>query len=230
MQSEAIRGAAAYSTPTSPAFCHMASLMAGSWSMRVYANQSRPHRQSSPSPDEGCNQRQSEAIRGNQRQSEAIRCNQMQSDAIRARDLRSAHRRKAIRGTPRHSKAISGNQRAIREQSEALRGTPRHSKGHQWKVPSVISRHQPSSAVISRHQWKVPSVSAQAQSSRIRRGIQPQAHNCRIEASTRGAPVRPTHLPPGAIRGNQRQSEVISGNQWSPRTTDTPAIGRNQRQ
>ena len=154
----------------------------------------------------------------------------MQSDAIRARALRSAHRRKAIRGTPRHSKAISGNQRAIREQSEALRGTPRHSKGHQWKVPSVISRHQPSSAVISRHQWKVPSVSAQAQSSRIRRGIQPQAHNCRIEASTRGAPVRPTHLPPGAIRGNQRQSEAISGNQWSPRTTDTPAIGRNQRQ
>jgi hypothetical protein len=51
---------AAYSTPTSPAFCHMASLMAGSWSIRVYANQSRPHRQSSPSPDEGCHQMQLE--------------------------------------------------------------------------------------------------------------------------------------------------------------------------
>ena len=151
----------------------------------------------------------------------------MQSDAIRARALRSAHRRKAIRGTPRHSKAISGNQRAIREQSES---NQRHSEALQGPSVEGTFGHQPSSAVISRHQWKVPSVSAQAQSSRIRRGIQPQAHNCRIEASTRGAPVRPTHLPPGAIRGNQRQSEAIRGNQWSPRTTDTPAIGRNQRQ
>ena len=168
-----------------------------------------------------------DAIRGNQRQSEAIR-----------------EQSEALRGTPRHSDAISGNQRAIREQSEALhghqwqsesnqraiRGTPRHSEALQGPSVEGTFGHQPSSAVISRHQWKVPSVSAQAQSSRIRRGIQPQAHNCRIEASTRGAPVRPTHLPPGAIRGNQRQSEAISGNQWSPRTTDTPAIGRNQRQ
>ena len=144
--------------------------------------------------------------------------------------MQSVAIREQSESNQRHSKAISGNQRAIREQSEALRGAPRAISGRYLRSSAVISRHQPSSAVISRHQWKVPSVSAQAQSSRIRRGIQPQAHNCRIEASTRGAPVRPTHLPPGAIRGNQRQSEAISGNQWSPRTTDTPAIGRNQRQ
>ena len=58
----------------------------------------------------------------------------------------------------------------------------------------------------------VPSVSAQAQSSRIRRGIQPHAHNWRIEASTRGAPVRPTHLPSGAItRHSEARSEALIG-------------------
>ena len=155
-----------------------------------------------------------DAIRGNQRQSEAIRGNQRQSDAIRARALRSAHRRKAIRGTPRHSKAISGNQWQSESNQRAIRGTPRHSEALQGPSVEGTFGHQPSSAVISRHQWKVPSVSAQAQSSRIRRGIQPQAHNCRIEASTRGAPVRPTHLPSGAIRGNQRRSEALRGTLW----------------
>ena len=112
-----MRGAAAYSTPTSPAFCHMASLMAGSWSIRVYANQSRPHRQSSPSPDEG------EAIRGNQRQSEAIR----------ARALRSAQRQKAIRGNQRQLEAIRGHKRRL----EAIRGTPRHSKAISGRCKSA---------------------------------------------------------------------------------------------
>ena len=173
---------------------------------------------------------QSEAIRGNQRQSEAIRCNQMQSEPEPFGQRIGGRQSEALRGTPRQSVAIREQSESNQRHSEALRGTPRAISGRYLRSSAVISRHQPSSAVISRHQWKVPSVSAQAQSSRIRRGIQPQAHNCRIEASTRGAPVRPTHLPPGAIRGNQRQSEAISGNQWSPRTTDTPAIGRNQRQ
>ena len=160
----------------------------------------------------------------------------MQSDAIRARALRSAHRRKAIRGTPRHSKAISGNQRAIREQSEALRGTPRHSKGHQWKVPSVISRHQPSSAVISgrylrsaRRRRVAASDAASSRKPITAASRHPpeeppyDRHTCHREQSEAirgnqrqlvaisGAPVRPTHLPSGAIRGNKRRSEALRG-------------------
>lgn len=40
----------ALTTPQSPAFCHMHSLMAGSWSMSVWANQSRPRLQQTPRP------------------------------------------------------------------------------------------------------------------------------------------------------------------------------------
>ena len=119
---------------------------------------------------------------------EAIRGNQRQSEAIRTRALRSAQRRKANRGNWRQIEAIRGNQRQL----EALRGTQR---------PTVEGAKVP-----------VPSVSAQAQSSRIRRGIQPHAHNWRIEASTRGAPVRPTHLPSGAItRHSEARSEALRG-------------------
>ena len=145
MQSEAIRGAAAYSTPTSPAFCHMASLMAGSWSIRVYANQSRPHRQSSPSPDEGCNQRQSEAIRGNQRQLDAIRCNQMQSEPEPFGQRIGGRQSEALRGTPRQSVAIREQSESNQRHSEALRGTPRAISGRYLRSSAVISRHQPSS-------------------------------------------------------------------------------------
>ena len=136
----------------------------------------------------------------------------MQSDAIRARALRSAPRRKA------------------------LRGTPRHSKGHQWKVPSVISRHQPSSAVISgrylrsAHRRRVAASDAASSRKPITAASrhppeEPQydRHTCHREQSEAirgnqrqlvaisGAPVRPTHLPSGAIRGNKRRSEALRG-------------------
>ena len=109
--------------------------------------------------------------------------------------------REAIRGNQRQLEAIRTRglwsaqrrkaNRGDERQLEALRGTQR---------PTVEGAKVP-----------VPSVSAQAQSSRIRRGIQPHAHNWRIEASTRGAPVRPTHLPSGAItRHSEARSEARS--------------------
>ena len=163
---------------------------------------------------------QSEAIRGNQRQSEAIRCNQMQSEPEPFGQRIGGRQSEALRGTPRQSVAISGNQRAIREQSEALRGTPRHSKGHQWKVPSVISRHQPSSAVISGRYLR---------SAHRRRVAASDAASSRkpITAASRHPPEEPQY---DRHTCHREQSEAIRGNQWSPRTTDTPAIGRNQRQ
>ena len=203
MQSEAIRGAAAYSTPTSPAFCHMASLMAGSWSIRVYANQSRPHRQSSPSPDEGCNQRQSEAIRGNQRQLDAIRCNQMQSEPEPFGQRIGGRQSEALRGTPRQSVAIREQSESNQRHSEALRGTPRAISGRYLRSSAVISRHQPSSAVISGRYLR---------SAHRRRVAASDAASSRkpITAASRHPPEEPQY---DRHTCHREQSEAIRGNQ-----------------
>ena len=169
---------------------------------------------------------QSEALRGTPRHSDAISGNQRaireQSEALQGHQWQSESNQRAIRGTPRHSEALQG---------PSVEGT----FGHQ-PSSAVISRHQPSSAVISgrylrsAHRRRVAASDAASSRKPITAASRhpPEEppydrHTCHREQSEAirgnqrqlvaisGAPVRPTHLPSGAIRGNKRRSEALRG-------------------
>ena len=142
----------------------------------------------------------------------------------------------ALRGTPRQSVAIREQSESNQRHSEALRGTPRAISGRYLRSSAVISRHQPSSAVISgrylrsAHRRRVAASDAASSRKPITAASRhpPEEppydrHTCHREQSEAirgnqrqlvaisGAPVRPTHLPSGAIRGNKRRSEALRG-------------------
>ena len=118
-----------------------------------------------------------------------------------------------------HQWQSESNQRAIREQSESnqrtLRGAPTAISGRYLRL---ARRRRVAASDAASSRTPTPGASRQPPE-------EPQydRHTCHREHSEAvggnqrqsvaisGAPVRPTHLPSGAIRGNKRRSEALRG-------------------